>query len=154
MKEIKGNFWDEAPKYEVLVCTINKTNNLKYHLVMGAGIALEFKNRYPFLPEDWGGQVRTQIREDGYLIESSLCITEHKDKKILVGVPTKNHWKEKSNLRLIESSAYNIQQYFLNRNVNILSPRLGCGMGLLNWEKEVKPIVEKYWDDRFTVISF
>ncbi len=65
-------------------------------------------------------------------------------------------WMGVSQLPLIERSAK-----FIAELVNqvpllierVILPRVGTGEGALDWETEVKPILDKYWDDRYTVVE-
>jgi len=53
---------------------------------------------------------------------------------------------------LIERSASELfNKVVLMKIDRIYVPRPGCGFGVLNWE-EVKPVLEKIWDDRFIVV--
>jgi hypothetical protein len=35
----------------------------------------------------------------------------------------------------------------------VVMPRVGCGLGQLDWDNQVKPLLEMYLDDRFWVVS-
>ena len=78
---------------------------------------------------------------------------EYEDVDTVIAFHTKYHWKDKSSLNLIKKSS---QQLVLVTNMmdwkNILLPRPGCSNGGLSWEKQVKPVLENYLDDRFTII--
>lgn len=147
MQEQVGDLWDFHNKGEWICITINGNIKGDFELVMGKGCALEAKKIYPNLPEFLG----FWIKRDG------LCTLTFPVGKIFA-VPTKYHWRENSNLQLIEIS---LQQ--LVRKVNFYSkyesinkvylPRLGCGLGNLDWNSQVKPLCEKYLDDRFVVLT-
>jgi len=74
----------------------------------------------------------------------------------LLFFPTKHNWWEKSDLVLIEESTRQLRDFFDNviseYPVPIYLPRPGCSNGGLDWE-DVKPILEKYLDDRFVVVQ-
>jgi len=66
-------------------------------------------------------------------------------------------WKGKADLHLIERSAV-----FISRLVDdatdilrtILLPQVGCGYGELSWETDVRPLLAKYFDQRYTVVKY
>ena len=112
---------------------------------MGKGIALQAKQRYPELPELLG----KCIREVGHSLH-------HDSSRGLLFFPTKYDWWEKSSLALIETSTKELVDLFDNYisgyTVPIYLVRPGCSNGQLDW-KNVKPILEKYLDDRFVVVE-
>ena len=59
--------------------------------------------------------------------------------------PTKEHWRSPSKIEYIEKGLNSLVQQALSLQISdIAMPKLGCGNGGLGWEREVKPIVEKY----------
>src|SRR5690606_26780205 len=107
-------------KYKVLVCTINWTLNKKEELIMGAGIAKDFKMFFHDLPKLWGGEVKKHK-------EPKLLINEI-DNFLIVGLPTKINWKNNSLLPLIEQSVIDLSHSVVGK-YNVLMTRPGCGMG-------------------------
>jgi O-acetyl-ADP-ribose deacetylase (regulator of RNase III)/uncharacterized protein YwgA len=115
--------------------------------VMGKGVALEFRKRFPAMFEDY--VVRCERGEvklgRPYLYRDSSGIR-------IVNFPTKNHWRSPSQLSDIARGL----DYFLAhaREWNVQSaafPPLGCGNGGLEWE-EVGPLLyEKLHDAGFDV---
>lgn len=113
--------------------------------VAGAGLALEFKKRYPDFYKGYKNFCSNKNTIWPVLFVSSGLV----DKKILL-FATKYHWKEDSSKTLIEK-----QLKLLNEcNLPIVDwygslaiPKLGCGCGKLNWEDEVKPLVLSYLKD-------
>ena len=111
--------------------------------VMGAGIAKEFAIRYSYLPLIFGTFVRNQGNKP--------CIITGCPN--IMSFPTKNNWKDLSDIKLIEKSAEQIKNICDHFNFkSILSTRPGCGLGGLKWE-DVKVVLENYFDDRFFIIN-
>lgn len=106
--------------------------------IMGSGIALEFKLRYP----DMFLEYMDMCKRNEYKV-GKPCLHIGKDKQIL-NFPTKNHWKTPSKIEWIEEGlkyfSYNYRKAGIK---SIAFPKLGCGNGELKWE-EVKPLMEKY----------
>jgi len=146
MKEIKGDFWDCAPDYEVLCVTTNGVVKSNNNLVMGGGIARQFRNRYVTLASLLGNHV---LRAGNV-----PKLTNFIDSPSVLSIPTKNEWTGPSPISLVLKSAV-LAVRLLDQTsfTKILSVQPGCGLGGLDW-KEVKPVLEKAgWDDRFTIIS-
>jgi O-acetyl-ADP-ribose deacetylase (regulator of RNase III) len=128
---IKGNLFTSNAK--VLVNTVNTVG------VMGKGIAADFKKIYPEMFEEY-----KRLCEEGKLDIGKLFLYKTSNKWIL-NFPTKKHWKNPSKVEYIEKGLQTlVEQANKLQLTNIAMPKLGCGNGGLNWEKEVKPIVEKY----------
>jgi hypothetical protein len=70
----------------------------------------------------------------------------------VICLPTKIHWKNDSDLNLIDRSLRRLVE-LTNRNdwKNVCLTRPGCGLGGLNWERQVHPLATFYLDERFTV---
>ena len=68
----------------------------------------------------------------------------------ILSFPVKTEWWEKANLDVIEGSAKQLSKLAPKEDVYL--PRVGCGNGKLDW-KDVKPVLERCLDDRFTVVS-
>jgi len=117
----------------VLVNTVNTVG------VMGAGIAKEFKRIYP----DMFTQYQTICeREQLDIGQLWLYKTSH---KWIINFPTKKHWRQPSRPQYIEAGLKKFQEIFAEQGITSISfPLLGCGNGELDWETQVKPIMERY----------
>jgi O-acetyl-ADP-ribose deacetylase (regulator of RNase III) len=146
MKEIKGNIFD-VKDADAICVTTNGVVKANGELVMGKGIALEFAKRYPGLAAHFGKVVK-------YNGNRVFMFMTEPDQAQVVSFPTKNHWKDGSDIDLIIQSAKELV-YLTTRYswVKVVLPRPGCGLGGLDWEKEVKPAIENILDDRFYIIT-
>jgi len=114
------------------------TNAVNCVGVMGKGIALEFKNRYPSLFHDY--KKRCDNRE---VLPGQPYLWENEDVQIL-NFPTKRHWRDHSLLQDIEEGlAYLAANYEKMGIQSLAMPALGCGNGGLRWD-EVQPLIDKY----------
>ncbi len=139
MKEDSGNLWDYDAQYRVVM-----TNGIVigHALVMGAGVALQARNRFPQLSRKLGKLVSEQGNVP-YLLEQEGIIT----------LPTKRHWKDKSDRTLIVSGITRLVALVNEHKISsVVMTRPGCGNGWLDW-KDVKGDIEGLLDDRFTVLS-
>lgn len=128
-----GNLLDSS--CHALVNTVNCVG------VMGKGVALAFKNKYPTMFLEYKkdctlGQVKT-----GEL----LLYTVSTDRDcVVVNFPTKDHWRNDSNIEYIHKGLkYFIDNYQKWGIRSIAFPKLGCNNGGLSWLK-VKPIMVEY----------
>lgn len=167
MKEIEGNFWEVAPEFDMLLVT---TNGITYwdpeervnRLVMGGGIARQFRDNFPSI--DVRAAPFVKQANEAHLFRADLCDDSPnnlKDDKLrwIITHPTKYHYKDPSDIKLIYEQAKRIKsmQNMLKRvtgnSIQALSVRPGCGLGLLSWS-EVKPaLIQAGWDDNFTIIT-
>lgn len=143
MKEIRGNLWDYHKQGYWIVITTNGTIKSNGEAVMGRGVALQAKKRFPELPYKLGGHIGM------YGNNPSLWYIYR-----IITLPTKHNFWEKSDLGLIEEGIHIISVLVdLKRGINkIYMVRPGCGNGGLNWE-DSKPVLEKYLDDRFIIVE-
>ena len=146
MKEEIGDIWDRHQQGHWIVITTNGTVKKNGEAVMGRGLALQAKQRFPGVAKRLGegiqvfGNVVTHWNENG-----------------LIFFPVKANWWEKADLELIKHSAECLSKLFLYLDTKtyqtpIYLPHVGCGNGGLRWA-DVKPILEVRLDDRFLVIE-
>lgn len=115
-------------------------NTVNCEGVMGAGIALEFRLRYPEMFERYkkdckAGNVR--LGEMSYYIS-----TDGKDK--ILNFPTKHFFKYGSKISWIEEGLKNFVETYKEYGIkSIAFTKLGCGKGGLDWNA-VKALMEKY----------
>ena len=128
-----GNLLD-AP-VEALVNTVNTTG------VMGKGIALQFKQAFPAMFQQYvrdckAGEVRLgrmHVYEAGGLVGGPRWI---------INFPTKDHWRSSSRLSDVEAGLDDLAATIQRLNIrSIAVPPLGCGNGGLNWA-DVRPRIE------------
>lgn len=156
MIEIIGNYWDAAkgdsPRYDALVCTTNMCVKNNGRLVMGAGIAKEFRDTFHDLDLAWGQRIKNNVHDHGFMSTYVNISLGGLRLLHLVAFPTKDHWKNDSKIDRIVVSALTLKNV---TNIlgweNVLMTRPGCGHGNLNWS-EVKTHIP-FLDDRFTVID-
>lgn len=146
MQEVKGDIWNYYDKGNWIVIPTNGTVKANGEAVMGRGLALRAKLKFPQLPFALGRFINAY---GNVVFVSNLQGKGFKAIR-LITFPVKNHWKETASLHLIERSC-NQLVYVAPQNFPIYLPRVGCGNGRLDWE-DVKPILERYLDDRFIVV--
>jgi hypothetical protein len=139
MREISGNIWDHLGTATVAITTnglVTKTGRA----VFGRGCAGQAKERYPDLPERLGRLLRGGNHV--YALGGGL-----------VSFPVEHSPYENADLRLIQRSAEELAALADTEGwERVILPRPGCGGGGLAW-KDVKPLLERYLDDRFLVIT-
>lgn len=127
---IEGDIFDSPA--QVIVNPVNTVG------VMGKGLALSFKQRYP----DMFQAYRTAC-EKHQLAVGKLMLWYAPDHWLLL-FPTKENWRNPSKLEYIEKGLMKFTNEYANKNItSVAFPKLGCGNGELDWAV-VKPVMEKY----------
>ena len=118
---------------QVLVNTVNTVG------VMGKGIALQFMRIYPEMFKQY------QIYcEKGQFDIGQLWLYKSPQKWVL-NFPTKRDWHDKSKIEYVEAGLKRFIEIYEPEGITSISfPRLGCGLGGLDWENEVRPLMERY----------
>jgi O-acetyl-ADP-ribose deacetylase (regulator of RNase III) len=130
---LKGNLFNSKAK--VLVNTVNCVG------IMGKGVALAFKKRFPAMYKDY--RRRCEAGE----IQPGVLTIYKDDTPWVINFPTKRHWKNSSRLEDIEAGLQMLVRDYPKWGItSIAMPALGCGQGGLDWA-EVKPLIEKYLND-------
>src|SRR4029077_1642655 len=118
---------------EALVNTVNTEG------VMGKGVALQFKKKFPKMFEAY-----QQACKDGLVQPGRMHVYERSEMinpRYLINFPTKRHWRSPSRIEDIESGLMALADEIKKRNIKTIAlPPLGCGNGGLNWG-EVLPTI-------------
>lgn len=120
---------------EALVNTVNCVG------IMGRGVALQFKNRFPANFEEYEAACQRGEVQPGkmFVFETRTLMNP----KFIINFPTKRHWKGKSRMEDIDSGLKALVEEIRSRGIrSIAIPPLGSGLGGLNW-LDVRPRVEK-----------
>lgn len=165
MIEKFGNIWENAHKYDAVVITTNGFIKKNGEAVMGRGIALEAKKLFPEMPRWLGYCLKTTGNRVHITSFDYGCTTDNGSDvceqviftfpvKPILGANGEPGWRSKAKIDLIERSAKQLRDIVNDFSYmeNIIMPRPGCGNGGLRWE-DVKPVIEPYLDDRFTVME-
>lgn len=106
--------------------------------VMGRGVALFFKLKFRAMFADYVGRCRRGEVKPGvpYLYVDSSGTR-------IINFPTKDHWRNGSKLEWIDAGLLYIAEHVEEWGITSLAlPPPGCGNGGLNWERDVRPLVE------------
>ena len=153
MLEVTGDFWEYGFNpflaYDALVCTTNHIVKNNGKLVMGAGIAKDFRDKFTDLDLKWGNRLNRKKHVLGVMAEQ----VDGLHRIYAVSFPTKYDWRHPSSIDLIENSAKVLAGLTDLMGWNrVLMTRPGCGCGGLEWSK-VKPVIAPLLNDRFVVID-
>jgi O-acetyl-ADP-ribose deacetylase (regulator of RNase III) len=118
---------------QTLVNTVNTVG------VMGKGIAKDFKAIYP----EMFARYQELCERDQFNI--GQLWPYRTSNKLVLNFPTKKHWRSPSRVEYIDAGLQNFAANFHVYGVTSISfPLLGCGNGELNWESQVRPVMEQY----------
>ena len=121
---------------QVIVNTVNTVG------VMGKGIAKRYKEVYPDMYKQY------QKFCEQHLLDIGKLWIYKSDTKWILNFPTKKHWRQPSKIEYVEQGLKKFVETYEEKGITSVSfPQLGCGNGGLNWEKEVRPLMEKYLKD-------
>lgn len=97
--------------------------------VMGAGLAKEFRMKYPHMYREY-----LSLCYGGRMMPGFVKYVEDTD-KIIVLFPTKRHWRETSEFRYVEDGLEHFcRTYAVHGIQSVAFPKLGCGLGGLDWD--------------------
>src|SRR5262245_14784245 len=120
-------------KAQTLVNTVNCVG------IMGKGVALEFKKRFPEMYEDYLRRCEARQVQLGqpYLYRSLLP-------PWILNFPTKDHWRSVSKIEDIVRGLGFLEQHYREWGItSIAVPPLGCGYGQLEW-RVVGPTLNRH----------
>lgn len=130
VKLMKGNIL--RSEAQAIVNTVNCVE------IMGKGVALAFKRKYPEMYRDY--VMRCNNRE----VEIGKPYVYKVEDHIVVNFPTKQHWRSISRLSDIETGLRHLRAHLNEWGItSIALPPLGCGNGQLDWSV-VGPTLHKH----------
>ena len=134
--EINGDMFADEP--DILVCPTNCLG------VMGAGLAKKFRMKFQSASKRYTNRCETSDITPGDLI------IFHEEGKTLWFIPTKNDWRNGSEMEWIKKGIIHIRKEIAIVSlskvlIKIHIPALGCGLGGLDWN-EVKAIFESEFE--------
>lgn len=132
IKLVSGDIF--KARTEVIVNPVNCVG------VMGAGLAYAFKVRYPYCYIIYREECAKKKLKVGtilpIMVSTNLPTT-------VVCFPTKVHWRDRSSLTYIKDGLIALRKYIVENNVKSISiPRIGCGLGGLDWNDVSRLIFE------------
>ena len=114
------------------------TNTINCVGVMGKGLALAYKKKYPAMFSDY------KARCDKGEVNPGQPYLWEDDKTQILNFPTKRHWKQDSLLSDVEEGLKYLAENYTQMGISSLAlPPLGCGLGGLNWS-DVKNLINKH----------
>lgn len=124
---------------EALVNTVNTVG------VMGKGIALMFKERFPANTAAYEQACAAHAVQTGRMLVTDTG--ELMGTRWIINFPTKQHWRGKSRMEWIEEGLRDLRRVIQEYGIrSIAIPPLGAGNGGLEWA-EVKPRIVQALED-------
>lgn len=122
----KGNMWDVFHKTDVFMITTNPIIRKDGAVVMGRGIALEAKTRFPQLPYDFGKQLNSLHPEIDQRFVGPIGNYDGTD---ICFFMVKNHWRNNAELSIIASSCFYLKHGFRwkDKRIDLNFPGIGNG---------------------------
>lgn len=107
--------------------------------VMGAGVALAFKQRYPDMFKEYQRDCK-----DGRVKPGTMHIWKSLGGDWIINFPTKRDWREPSRYEDIADGLADLRSYLDGLgHVTVALPALGCGHGGLDWNRVSEMIRDK-----------
>ena len=121
-------------------------------LVMGAGVAKVFKDAFYGIDKKSGKLVKEHGNVCQIVLEEFINIENISYPICVISFPTKNHFKDKSDIDLIIRSARRLMEIVEEKKWKLIAlPRPGIGLGSLDWSI-VRGELEKVFDNRVVVV--
>ena len=97
--------------------------------VMGRGLALQFKTRWPSAYRSYLAALRS-----GQLRAGTIHAYRLPDNEWILHCPTKRHWRQGSPMALVQATIKAIGPCCAQHEIrSVAVPPLGCGLGGLEW---------------------
>lgn len=123
-----------------LICPVNTVGR------MGKGLALAFAQRYPDMEREYISRCAQSRLKIGSIFVYTLPNAQDSPRH-LVCLPTKKHYRDPSKLEYVETGLQVFVKHFQSFDITSAAfPQIGCGLGGLNWSKQVMPLMVRYLD--------
>jgi len=132
---------------EAIINTVNCVG------IMGRGLALQFKNKYPQNFKEYQTACKKEEVKPGRMfVHQTGQLT---NPKYIINFPTKRHWKGKSKIEDVESGLDDLIKTIHKLGIKSISiPPLGSGLGGLNWQVVRQKIEAKIADVDCRIVVF
>ncbi|MEH6671091.1 macro domain-containing protein [Halopseudomonas sp.] len=143
---VSGDFFDFDA--DIMINTVNCVG------VMGAGVALAFKKRFPEMFDDYAEKCSLGVIRPG--LPSVWLQKDMISKDIeVINFPTKKHWKNPSEYHYVDDGLEWLSKYLEGKSGKVVTlPALGCGHGGLDWDRVRSMISEKLKDSPAHIYVF
>ncbi len=132
LEYIKGNLFDASTDALAHGCNVQGK--------MHQGIAVEFRERYPEMFVDYKQRCE---REEFQLGQGYIFCRE--EKLYIINLATQG--EEGARVQHIDTALAWLARSYMNFRIqSVAMPRIGCGLGKLEWEV-VHPLFEKYFEN-------
>ncbi|ACF00621.1 Appr-1-p processing domain protein [Rhodopseudomonas palustris TIE-1] len=129
---VTGNLLER--RVDAIVNTVNTVG------VMGKGIALQFKRKWPANAKAYEAACKR-----GEVVPGKMFVFDNGGliaPKFIINFPTKRHWRQPSRMADIEAGLVDLIVQIRHLQIrSIALPPLGCGNGGLDWD-QVRPKIE------------
>jgi len=116
---------------------------------MGAGIAIEFKRRWPRMFEEY----RARCEDGRFALGDVFTWTE--DDVTVFNLGTQEHWKKKAQIPALSRAIRKTIELAKHAGIaRVGLPRIGAGLGGLDWPRVKKVLRETAEDPAVTLIVF
>jgi hypothetical protein len=122
----KGNMWDVFHDTDIFMITTNPIRRTDGAVVMGRGIALEAKTKFPQLPYDFGKELDNLHPEIDQAYVGQIGVY---NKTPIWFFMVKSHWKDNADLGIIGSSCFYLKNGFAfgDKRIDLNFPGIGNG---------------------------
>ena len=107
--------------------------------IMGKGLALAFKTKYPAHFENY-----KRACQNGEMTTEKVLAYQEINGPMIICLATKADWKDSSKIEYVSAGLDNLANQIKALGIrSVAIPKLGCGLGGLDWNKVRPLIVEK-----------
>lgn len=151
MQVKRGNIWNMPTDNNSAICvTTNGIVKRDGSAVMGAGIAKQARDLY-HVDRILGDKLRAN---GNHVYDLGVHQSTSRHSFTMLSFPTKHDWRDMSDPILIQQSARELITLANQRQfTHIYLTKPGCALGGLDWESQVKPMLECILDDRFVIMD-
>lgn len=141
---------------DAICITTNGERNSRGDAIMGAGVAKQALQRFPGVASLFAAM----LRRNGHITQiigewAPFSPASSKSGTVLVSFPTKHEWRLKADIDLIAMSAVQLMALIeQERWQRVVLPKPGCANGGLDWDTQVRPVLEDLLDERVVVVDF
>lgn len=108
----------------------------------GRGVSAQIHSRWPEISQPYVEGCR-----EGLIIPGVVRFSWTDSDQIIAFLPTKRHWRNASSLPELKAGLEDLARKTWFPGITVALPKVGCGLGGLDWESQVWPFVEMLFDE-------